>query len=268
MSARARDVAAPSLLFVALIGLWELAAQTGVLADVLLTEQGAGAAGDAEFLVPAPSDIADALWNDRDLLAEDAWVTLREVVLGFALALVSGLALAVLIHLSKTTRRAIYPLLVASQTIPIVVLAPILVVWFGFGIFPKLLIIALICFFPITVNAYDGLRSVDPDLLKMMRTLGAGRGQTLRRAELPWALPFIFSGAKIAVAVAVIGAVFAEWAGADSGLGHLILVSSGELSTSLTFAAIVVLSAIAICLFALLALVERRVVTWKESPSS
>ena len=131
-----------------------------------------------------------------------------------------------------------------------------------------MLIIALICFFPITVNAYDGLRSVDPDLLKMMRTLGAGRGQTLRRAELPWALPFIFSGAKIAVAVAVIGAVFAEWAGADSGLGHLILVSSGELSTSLTFAAIVVLSVIAICLFALLALVERRVVTWKEGPSS
>ncbi|HZA58567.1 MAG TPA: ABC transporter permease [Solirubrobacterales bacterium] len=264
MSARAREVAAPALLFVALIGLWEVAAQTGVLANILLTEQGAGAGGDAEFLVPAPSDIADALWNDRDLLAEDAWVTLREVVLGFALALISGLALAVLIHLSKSARRAVYPLLVASQTIPIVVLAPILVVWFGFGIFPKLLIIALICFFPITVNAYDGLRSVDPDLLKMMRTLGAGRGQTLRRAELPWALPFIFSGAKIAVAVAVIGAVFAEWAGADSGLGHLILVSSGELSTSLTFAAIVVLSAIAICLFALLALVERRVVTWKE----
>ena len=268
MSARAREVAAPALLFVALIGLWEVAAQTGVLANILLTEQGAGAGGDAEFLVPAPSDIADALWNDRDLLAEDAWVTLREVVLGFALALISGLALAVLIHLSKSARRAVYPLLVASQTIPIVVLAPILVVWFGFGIFPKLLIIALICFFPITVNAYDGLRSVDPDLLKMMRTLGAGRGQTLRRAELPWALPFIFSGAKIAVAVAVIGAVFAEWAGADSGLGHLILVSSGELSTSLTFAAIVVLSAIAICLFALLALVERRVVTWKEGPSS
>ncbi len=126
------------------------------------------------------------------------------------------------------------------------VLAPVLVVWFGFGIVPKLLIIALICFFPITVNAYDGLRSVDPELLKMMRTLGADRLQILRRAELPWALPFIFSGAKIAVAVAVIGAVFGEWAGSDSGLGHLILVSSGELSTSLTFAAIAVLSAIAI----------------------
>jgi putative hydroxymethylpyrimidine transport system permease protein len=267
VSAGLRDWAPPVLLVCALIGLWELAAQTGVLADVLLTEQGAGAGSDADFLVPAPSDIADALWTDRELLAEDAWVTIQEVVLGFGLALVAGLALAVLIHLSNSARRAVYPLLVASQTVPIVVLAPILVVWFGFGIVPKLLIIALICFFPITVNAYDGLRSVDPDLIKMMRTLGAGRAQTLRRAELPWALPFIFSGAKIAVAVAVIGAVFAEWAGADSGLGHLILVSSGELSTSLTFAAIVVLSAIAICLFGLLALVERRVVTWKESPS-
>jgi putative hydroxymethylpyrimidine transport system permease protein len=254
----ARSWLPPVLVALALLIAWELAAQWDLLADALSIEP---------FLVPAPTDIAESLWEDRSLLAEDAWVTLKEVILGFALALVTGLVLAVLIHLSDTARRAVYPLIVASQTVPIVVLAPILIVWFGFGLFPKLLIIALICFFPITVNAYDGLRSVDPDLLKMMRTLGANRLQTLRRAELPWALPFIFSGAKIAVAVAVIGAVFAEWAGADSGLGHLILVSSGELSTSLTFAAIVVLSAIAIALFALLSLIERRVVTWKEHPS-
>lgn len=257
MSPRLRAVLAPALVVVGLLAAWELAARWDVLADLLSIEP---------FLVPAPTEVAEALWEDRSLLAEDAWVTLREVVLGFLLALVAGVALAILIHLSETSRRALYPLLVASQTIPIVVLAPVLVVWFGFGIVPKLLIIALICFFPITVNAYDGLRSVDPELLKMMRTLGAGRLQTLRRAELPWALPFIFSGAKIAVAVAVIGAVFGEWAGSDSGLGHLILVSSGELSTSLTFAAIAVLSAIAIGLFALLAVLERRVVTWKESP--
>ena len=258
MSPRLRAALAPALVVVGLLAAWELAARWEVLADLLSIEP---------FLVPAPTEVAEALWEDRSLLAEDAWVTLREVVLGFLLALVAGVALAILIHLSETSRRALYPLLVASQTIPIVVLAPVLVVWFGFGIVPKLLIIALICFFPITVNAYDGLRSVDPELLKMMRTLGADRLQKLRRAELPWALPFIFSGAKIAVAVAVIGAVFGEWAGSDSGLGHLILVSSGELSTSLTFAAIAVLSAIAICLFALLALLERRVVTWKESPA-
>jgi ABC-type nitrate/sulfonate/bicarbonate transport system permease component len=254
---RVASLAAPAAVIVALIALWEVAAQWDLLADLLNIR---------DFLVPAPSEIAEALWEERALLAEDAWVTLREVVAGFALALVAGLALAVVLHLSETARRALYPLLVASQTVPIIVIAPVLVVWFGFGIVPKLVIIALICFFPITVNAYDGLRSVDPELPKMLRTLGAGRRQILLRAELPWAAPFAFSGAKVAIAVAVIGAVFAEWAGSDSGLGHLILVSSGELSTALTFAAIAVLSAIAISLFALLALVERRVVGWREEP--
>ena len=245
----------PLVLVLAGLAAWELAARWDLLADLLSIE---------DFLVPAPSEIAEALWVQRETLADNAWVTLQEIVLGFALALIAGVSLAIGIHLSETARRAIYPLLVASQTVPIVVIAPVLVVWFGFGIFPKLLIIALICFFPITVNTYDGLRSVDPDLLKMLRTLGAGRLQRLHRAELPWALPFAFSGAKIAIAVAVIGAVFAEWAGSNSGLGHLILVSSSELSTALTFAAIVVLSAIAIALFAAMALLERHVVNWRE----
>jgi ABC-type nitrate/sulfonate/bicarbonate transport system permease component len=250
--------AAPAAVLLGLLALWEVAARWDILADLLEIR---------DFLVPAPSDVAEALWEERSLLAEDAWVTLTEVLAGFALAAAVGLALAILIHLSENARRALYPLLVASQTIPIIVIAPVLVVWFGFGIVPKLLIITLICFFPITVNAYDGLRSVDPELPKMLRTLGAGRRQILIRAELPWAAPFAFSGAKIAIAVAVIGAVFAEWAGSDEGLGHLILVSSGELSTALTFAAIAVLSAIAIALFGLLALVERRVVGWREEPS-
>lgn len=245
----------PLVLVVAGLAAWELAARWDLLADLLSIE---------DFLVPAPTGIAEALVEHRSTLADNAWVTLQEIALGFGLALIAGISLAIGIHLSETARRAIYPLLVASQTVPIIVIAPVLVVWFGFGIFPKLLIIALICFFPITVNAYDGLRSVDPDLLKMMRTLGASRLQTLRRAELPWALPFAFSGAKIAIAVAVIGAVFAEWAGSNSGLGHLILVSSSELSTALTFAAIVVLSAIAIALFAGMALLERHVVDWRE----
>ncbi|HET8976005.1 MAG TPA: ABC transporter permease [Solirubrobacterales bacterium] len=258
MSTRARSVLAPAALVAALLLAWELAARWDVLADLLSVK---------DYLIPAPSQIAEALWEERELLAEDAWVTLREVLLGFALAAIAGMGLAVAMHLSEPVRRALYPLLVASQTVPIVVLAPVLVVWFGFGIVPKLLIIALICFFPIAVNAYDGLRSVDPELVKMMRTLGADRRQILRGAELPWSLPYFFSGAKVAIAVAVIGAVFGEWAGADSGLGHLILVSSGELSTSLTFAAIFVLSLIAIALFGLLSLVERRVVNWREDPA-
>jgi putative hydroxymethylpyrimidine transport system permease protein len=254
-----RRVLAPLAIAVAGLGAWELAARWEILSSALQIE---------DFLVPAPSDIASALWTDRSLLAEDAWVTLQEVVLGFALAVAAGLGFAVVLHLSDTLRQALYPLLVASQTVPIIVIAPILVVWFGFGIGPKLAIIALICFFPITVNTLDGLRSVNPELVKLMRTLDASRAQILWRVEAPSALPFAFSGAKIAVAVAVIGAVFGEWAGSDSGLGHLMLQASAQLLTARLFAAVVVLSAFAIGLFALLSLIERRVVTWSPSETA
>jgi NitT/TauT family transport system permease protein/putative hydroxymethylpyrimidine transport system permease protein len=236
-----------------LLGAWELAARLDVLADALHIEP---------FLVPAPSDIAQSLWNDRGLLVDNGWVTMKEVLAGFALSVVAGVGFAVVLHLSPALRRAIYPLLVASQTVPIVVIAPILVVWLGFGIGPKLVIIALICFFPITVNTLDGLGSVDPDLVKMMRTLDASRSQILGRVEAPTALPYFFSGAKVAVAVAVIGAVFGEWSGSSSGLGHLIQEASAQLQTARTFAAVAVLSALAILLFALLAGLERRVAWW------
>ena len=243
----------PIVIVAVLLGLWQLAASLDVIANALNIEP---------FLVPSPSEIAQSLWADRSLLLDNGWVTLQEVLAGFALSVVAGVAFAVVLHLSPMLRRAFYPLLIASQTVPIVVIAPILVVWLGFGIGPKLVIIALICFFPITVNTLDGLRSVDPDLLKMMRTLDASRLQTFRRVEGPSALPYFFSGAKIAVAVAVIGAVFGEWAGSSSGLGHLIQQASAQLQTARTFAAVVVLSALAIVLFGLLAVIERRVAWW------
>ena len=242
----------PALVLVGLVGLWQVAASTGAIAGALHIES---------FLVPSPFEIAEALWQNRSLLAENAWVTLKEVLLGFGCALLAGLAFAVALHLSETMRRAFYPLVVASQTIPIIVIAPILVVWYGYGIGPKLAIVALICFFPITVNTLDGLRSVDPDATKMMRTLDASRRQTFLRVEAPTALPYAFSGAKIAVAVAVIGAVFGEWAGSDSGLGHLMLQDNAQLETARLFAAVAVLSAMAIALFGFLALAERRLVT-------
>lgn len=244
----------PLAVIAALLGAWELAAQWDVLADAL---------GIEPFLVPAPSDVADSLWTDRELLADNAWVTVQEVVLGFAIAAALGFAFAVALHLSDTLRRAFYPLLVASQTVPVIAIAPILVVWLGFGLGPKLVIIALVCFFPITVNTLDGLRSVDPDLARMMRTLDASRAQILRRIEIPAALPFLLSGAKIAAVVSVIGAVFGEWSGADEGLGHLILIAQGQVQTARVFAAVVVLSALALILFGALALIERRVAWWR-----
>jgi putative hydroxymethylpyrimidine transport system permease protein len=249
----------PIAIVVFLIALWQVAASLDVIADTLRIEP---------FLVPSPADIAQSLWTDRDLLVDNGWVTLQEILAGFALSVAAGVAFAIVLHLSPTLRRAFYPLLIASQTVPIVVVAPILVVWLGFGIGPKLAIIALICFFPITVNTLDGLRSVDADLVKMMRTLDASRWQTFRRVEGPTALPYFFSGAKVAVAVAVIGAVFGEWAGSSSGLGHLIQQASAQLQTARTFAAVVVLSVLAILLFWLLAVLERRVAWWGPSRTS
>ncbi len=244
----------PALLLAGLVGAWQVAASSGAIADALKLE---------DFLVPSPSEIGEALWESRSLLAENAWVTLKEMLLGLGCAIVAGLGFALAMHLSETLRMALYPLIVASQTIPIVAIAPILVVWFGFGYGPKLWIIGLICFFPITVNTLDGLRSVDPDATKMMRTLDASRWQILRRVEAPSALPYVFSGIRIAVAVAAIAAVFAEWVGADSGLGHLILVDNAQLEAARVFAAVLVLATMTIALYGLVALAERRVVDWR-----
>jgi putative hydroxymethylpyrimidine transport system permease protein len=244
----------PAAVLAALVGAWQLAAATGAVADALSLEP---------FLVPSPAEIGTALWESRDLLADNAWVTLKEIALGLLVALVAGLGFAVLIHLSGILRLSFYPLLIASQTIPILVLAPILVVWFGYGIGPKVAIVALVCFFPITVATAAGLRAVDPEAVKMMRTLDASRGQILARVEAPSALPYFFNGARLAVVFAPIGAIFGEWAGADAGLGHMILLDNGQLQTARVFAAALVLSLIAIALFGLLALAERRVVRWR-----
>lgn len=249
----------PTLIVLALVGAWEVAARWELLANALQIKS---------FLVPAPTEVAAALWEHRIRLAENAWVTLQEVVLGLALALAAGAGFAVSLHRWPALRRAFYPLLIGSQTVPIIVIAPILVVWLGYGIGPKLAVIALICFFPITVNALDGLRSVDPDLVRMMRTLDASRWQILRRVEAPTALPYLFSGTKIAVAVALIAAVFAEWVGATAGLGHMIRVSYSQLLTAQTFAAVVVLAAFAVTMFGALSLLERRVAWWGEEGGS
>ncbi len=244
----------PLLVLAALIGAWQVAASSGALADLLNLES---------FLVPSPAEIASSLWENRSLLAENTWVTLKEILLGFLCGLAAALAFAVLLSLSETLRRAFYPLLVGSQAIPIPVVAPILVVLLGFGIGPKLVIVALVCFFPIAVTTLDGLRSVNAETVKMMRSLDASRLQLLWRVEAPTALPFAFSGAKISIAVAVIGAVFGEWAGAESGLGVLIKQDTAQLEVARAFAAAVLLMAIAAALFGLLALAERRVVTWR-----
>jgi putative hydroxymethylpyrimidine transport system permease protein len=240
-------IALPAALLALLLGAWELYARLGPLDPLIL---------------PAPDQIVSSLWDDRGLLWDNLVVTGKEVLLGVLLSVAAGLVCAVAIHLSTTLRRGVYPLLVASQTLPIVIVAPLLVAWFGYGIAPKLAIVALICFFPVTVTTLDALASVDPDAVKLLRTLDASRWQVFRHVEAPAALPGLLSGTKIAVAVAVIGAVLAEQAGSSDGLGHLLLQAIPQLQTPRAYAAVALLSALALLLFGALTLAERVAVPW------
>jgi ABC-type nitrate/sulfonate/bicarbonate transport system permease component len=236
-----------ALVIILLLGGWEAYARLGSIDD---------------FILPAPDQVASSLFHDRGLLWDNLLVTAQEVVLGLALALAAGALLALALHSFAPLRRAVYPLLVGTQAIPIVTIAPLLAAWFGYGILPKLVIVALVCFFPIVVTTLDGLAAVDPEQHKLLRTLGASRVQTFRWVEAPAALPAALSGAKIAVAVGGIAAVFAEYAGSEKGLGHLLLQSIPQLETARAWAAVVVLAALAICCFSLLALAERRLAPW------
>jgi putative hydroxymethylpyrimidine transport system permease protein len=240
-----------ALLLLALLGIWELYVDLG---------------GADALVLPPPHDVAKALYDDRSLLWSNFLVTAEEVLLGIIVAAVAALALAIAIHFSATLRRAVYPLLVGSQAVPIPVFAFVLVLWLGFGLAPKLLVVALVTFFPIVVTTLAGLARVDPDLLKLMRTFDAPRLRTFRHVEFPSALPGVMTGAKIAVAVAVIGAVFAELAGSNSGLGYIYQQSQNQLLMPRAYATVFVLSAFAILLFALLSLAERVALPWAYRP--
>ena len=236
-----------TLITLAGIGLWELIIRLGHV---------------PEYLIPAPSEVAADMRSDWPILEPALLVTLKEILLGFLISVAAGVGLAVLLHLSPTLRRAFYPILIGSQTVPIVVLAPILVILFGYGILPKLIIVALICFFPIVVNGIDGLRSVDDDLIRMMRTLHGTRWGIFKRVEFPAALPSFFSGMRIAATFAAIGAVFGEWSGSSQGLGYVMLAATPNLLTVRIFAAIVLLTVVALMLFGVVSLLERILVPW------
>jgi ABC-type nitrate/sulfonate/bicarbonate transport system permease component len=254
VKARALRVLPPLALASLLVGAWECYADLASVQAAVL---------------PAPHEVASALWNSGELLARNFKVTALEVVLGLALSLVAGLALAVAIHLSPILRRAAYPLAVGSQALPIPVIGVLLVFWWGFGMFPKLAIVALICFFPVLVTTVDGLGAVDPEQLKLMRTLDASRWRAFRFAELPAALPAALSGARIALAVGVIGAFIAETttptSGAYPGLGRQIL-SDVNFQTPRAYAGTLVLFAFAITCFYALSLAQRKLAPWTTGP--
>ena len=213
--------------------------------------------------LPPPSRVAEAGWRAREALWDNGLVTLKETIIGLAFSVVFAVALALLIDAFAPARRALYPLLVGSQTIPIVVIAPLLLIWFGFGITPKIVVVTLYTFFPITVAFAIGLASTDREALILMRTLGASRLQTLRLLKVPQALPYLFTGLRIAVTYAVVGAVVAEWSGAERGLGIFVLLMRNSFRTDLVIAAIFVIAVLSLALFLLVGLIERLVVRWR-----
>ncbi len=255
MAARLKRLAPPLLLVLVLVGAWELYVDLS---------------GVERELLPAPHEVASAIWHGGAVLWRNFAVTAEEVALGLCMAIAAGFGLAVAMHLSPLLRRAVYPLAVGSQAVPIPVIGVLLVFWWGFGIFPKLVVIALICFFPVLVTTVDALASVDPDQLKLMRTLDASRWQAFRLAELPAALPAALSGARVALAVGVIGAFIAEVAtpasGPYPGLGRQITTDI-NLEAARAYAGTVVLICFALLCFHSLALAERRLAPWRARPT-
>lgn len=249
MSDRISRVIGPILVLLALIVIWEVWVH---LADT------------PRWMLPAPTDIAQSFRDDWRLLAEHTRVTLTEVLVGFGIALVAGIATGIAIDSSRLIERALYPLLIASQTIPMVVLAPLFLIWFGYGLLPKVLITALVAYFPLAVNTVDGLKSTDRDLIKLLTSMGSSRWQLFRLAKVPSALPLIFGGARISVAFSVIGAVFGEFVGAKAGLGYLMDRSAPQFETPRVFACIVILAAMGVGLFTLVSLVERLALPWRR----
>lgn len=250
--ATARSWLPPLLLAGALLLLWELAVRVTATSATIL---------------PAPSRVLSASLRSAALLRWHAGQTLLETVLGFALAVAVAAISATLLDFSATVKRALLPLLIASQTVPIIALAPLLVLWFGYGILPKVLIVGLVCFFPMVVAAVHGLESTDPELIKLYRSFGASRWQLYRLVRLPTALPSFFAGARIAVTYSVIGAVFGEYVGARRGLGIFLQTAKNSYRTDLVFGMIAVTAALSLMLYAATVLVERLVIPWAHAPA-
>lgn len=217
------------------------------------------------FLIPPPGAVVETLVDEFDMLWRHTWATLSATVYGFLWATLLGLATATLIVYSTTLEKAIYPIILFAQVIPKIAIAPILVVWFGFGSGPKIILAVLIAFFPVVISGVQGLRSIDPELLNLSATMGAGRLKTFVKVRFPNALPSIFSGLKVAVTLAVVGAVVGEFVGATEGLGYILLLASGNLQTALLFADLLLMSAIGILLFVIIEMLERMLIPWHAS---
>ncbi|HEV3056213.1 MAG TPA: ABC transporter permease [Solirubrobacteraceae bacterium] len=249
---RATRIVLPLIALAVLIGAWEVYVDAG---------------GADPTVLPPPHAIFSSLWNDRSLLWRYFHPTAEAILLGILVAALIGLSLAIVMHLVPVLRAALYPVVVASQTIPIPLIAPLLVFWLGFGLRPELFVIALISFFSIVVTTLNALASVDPALLKLIRTFDGSRLRAFRHVELPAALPGVFTGAKIAAVVSAIGALLAEQAnGSTSSLGFLFVETTNQSLFARAWAEILLLSLFTIALFAILSVAERLALPWAYQP--
>jgi ABC-type nitrate/sulfonate/bicarbonate transport system permease component len=245
-----RRVGPPIALCVAIVALWELAVRVAAADPIVL---------------PAPSRVATALWDAREQAAGHLVPTLLEALVGVAVSAAFAICVAVALDRWAPARRAIEPLLVTSQTIPIVAIAPLFVIWFGFGLLPKVLIVVLVTFFPVVVALLDGFGRVDPAAQDLLESLGATARQTFRKLRWPSALPFLFTGLRISVVYAVIGAIFGEYVGATEGLGIWMKLSQTSFRTDLVFGAILLTAVVSTVLYLGVGLLERAVVPWSPA---
>ena len=215
--------------------------------------------------LPSPARVWEQGWENRTDLWANTLPTLQETLLGFGVSFLAAWVVAVLLDFSSTARRGLYPLLVASQTIPIVAVAPLLIIWFGFGLLPKMLVVTLTTFFPLAANLAAGFAATDREAMRLLRSLGAGRLRTFRLVRVPSALPYFFAGLRVSITYAVVGAVFAEYAGAESGLGIYMQEQKSAFRTDLVFAAVAVTALLSIALFGATYLLQRLVLPWERA---
>jgi ABC-type nitrate/sulfonate/bicarbonate transport system permease component len=241
------SLAPPAVLVVAFLVIWEVYARLS---------------GVSPFVLPAPSRVLESLWEFRDQAIRHALPTIVETLVGFAVSIAAAVGAAVLMDRLPIVRRAFAPLMIGSQTIPIVAIAPLIVVWFGFGLAPKILVVVLVTFFPITVALLDGFATTTADASDLMRSFGASTGQTFRKLRWPSGLPGLFTGLRISATYAVIAAVIAEYVGATDGLGIWMVLSQRSFRTDLVFAAILLTAVLSIALFAAVVAAERAVIPW------
>jgi NitT/TauT family transport system permease protein len=240
----------PALLLAAVVVLW-----WGVTAIGLVPS----------YLVPSPSATIESIVDNPGYYWENTMVTGGETVLGFVLATAIGVLAAVVMVRSPTVERTLYPLLLFAQVIPKIAVAPLFVVWLGFGLAPKIVVAVLMAFFPVVISMVTGLRSVDPEMLELSATMGAGPSRTFRRIRFPASLPYLFSGLKVAATMAVTGAVVGEFVGADTGLGNVILQANGNVDTPTLFAGLLLMSLLGVALFAVVELLEHILLPWHAS---